>query len=195
MAALQIKAGWLEGVRQVPCRNFGPRPRPWEISLIVLHGISLPPGQFGGPYVDELFTNTLDPAAHPYFASIAGLEVSTHVFISRQGLITQYVSFLDRAWHAGRSAFRGKKECNDFGVGIELEGTDLQPYTNRQYAALREVIAALRRAYPAIGGNIAGHSAVAPQRKSDPGPAFDWGQIADLLLPSQADALPQSVFS
>lgn len=185
MTALQIKAGWLDGVRQVPCANFGPRPRPLEISLIVLHGISLPPGQFGGPYIDDLFLNTLDPAAHPYFASIQGLEVSTHVFINRAGRITQYVSFFDRAWHAGRSSFRGHKECNDYAVGIELEGTDFMTYTPAQYASLRQVIGALRCAYPAIGGNIAGHSAVAPQRKSDPGPAFDWGQIADFLLPPQ----------
>ncbi|MBO8415098.1 MAG: 1,6-anhydro-N-acetylmuramyl-L-alanine amidase AmpD [Proteobacteria bacterium] len=178
---LSIKAGWLEGVRQVPTPRFGPRPNPIDISLIVLHGISLPPGQYGGPYIDQIFLGTLDKEAHPYFAQVADLEVSTHVLIRRDGAITQYVSFLDRAWHAGRSNFHGRAECNDFGVGIELEGTDHEPYTDAQYLALREVIAALTCEYPAIGCNIAAHSAVAPLRKTDPGPAFEWGRIADFL--------------
>lgn len=178
---LSIKSGWLEGVRQVPTARFGSRPAPLDISLVVLHGISLPPGQFGGPYVDDIFLNTLDRRVHPYFEQVAGMEVSTHVFISRKGLITQYVSFLDRAWHAGRSSYHGRLECNDFGVGIELEGTDELPYEEAQYHSLRAVLAALIAEYPAIGTNIAAHSAVAPLRKTDPGRAFDWGQIADFL--------------
>lgn len=181
LSKLSIKAGWLEGVRQVPACRFGARPQPLDISLIVLHGISLPPGQYGGPYIDDIFLNTLDPHAHPYFESVAGLEVSTHVLIRRDGAITQYVSFLDRAWHAGRSSFHGRLECNDFGVGIELEGTDTDPYTDAQYQALRQVLAALIAEYPAIGCNIAAHSAVAPLRKTDPGPAFEWSRIADFL--------------
>ncbi len=178
---LRVVAGWVQGVRQVPTCRYGPRPQPIDISLIVIHGISLPPGSFGGPYVDDIFLNTLDPSAHPYFAKVAGLEVSTHFFLNREGRITQYVSCLDRAWHAGRSQYQGRLECNDYGIGIELEGTDDLPYTHAQYHQLRALIAALQQAYPAIGGRIAGHSDVAPTRKTDPGPAFDWGQLRDLM--------------
>lgn len=174
---LKIISGWMQGVRQVPVSRFGPRPVGTEISLVVIHGISLPPGQFGGPYVDDLFTGILDPAAHPYFAAIAGLECSTHLLIDRRGRITQYVSFLDRAWHAGRSSYHGHKECNDYSVGIELEGTDDCAYTKMQYQSLVEVMQALRLAYPAIGNHVAGHCEVAPLRKTDPGPYFDWQSV------------------
>lgn len=180
---LQIKAGWLQGIRQVPTCRYGSRPQPLEISLIVIHGISLPSGSFGGPYIDALFTHTLDPKAHPYFAGIADLEVSTHLLIRRDGSITQYVSFLDRAWHAGRSAYKGQAECNDYSVGIELEGTDTEAYTKAQYQSLKAVIAALRAEYPDIGSRIAGHCEVAPLRKTDPGPAFDWSWIDRASLP------------
>lgn len=174
---LEIKAGWLQGVRQVPVKRFGKRPAGTSISLIVIHCISLPPKQFGGPYVDDIFTGTLDPDAHPYFKEVAPLEVSTHLFISRQGRITQYVSFLDRAWHAGRSEYNGHKECNDYSIGIELEGTDDSAYTIEQYQSLKEVVALLKRTYKDIGSNIAGHNEIAPGRKTDPGVCFDWSQI------------------
>ena len=177
---LEVKSGWVQGVRQVPTCRYGARPQPMDISLIVIHGISLPPGHFGGPYVDEIFLNTLDPKAHPYFAQVAGMEVSTHFFINRAGRITQYVSCLDRAWHAGRSQYQGRAECNDYGIGIELEGTDTTPYTKEQYHSLRLLIVTLQQAYPQIGGHIAGHSDIAPTRKTDPGPSFAWEQIADL---------------
>ena len=176
-----ILAGWLEGVRQVPTCRCGPRPAPLDISLIVVHGITLPPGEFHGaaPYIDGLFTHTLDKSAHPYFAAVGELEVSTHVLIDRQGKITQYVSFLDRAWHAGRSAYLGRMECNDYGIGIELEGTDDIPYAAAQYHTLRELILSINQEYPRTRGHLAGHSEVAPGRKTDPGPAFDW-QALDL---------------
>ena len=177
----QIKSGWLYSddinIRKVPVDRFGKRPEGTKISLIVIHCISLPPRQFGGPYVDDIFKGTLDPNAHPYFKEVAHLEVSTHLFINRQGIITQYVSFLDRAWHAGRSSYNGHKECNDYSIGIELEGCDDLEYTIEQYSTLKEVIAVLKKTYPEIGNNIAGHNEVAPGRKTDPGKFFDWGQI------------------
>lgn len=174
---LKITSGWIEGVRQVPVRRFGKRPPGSIISLIVVHCISLPPKQFGGPYIDDIFTGTLDPDVHPYFKEVAPLEVSTHLFINRHGRITQYVSFLDRAWHAGRSEYNGHKECNDYSIGIELEGTDDTAYTIEQYQTLKEVIASLQSAYKDIKNNIAGHNEVAPGRKTDPGVCFDWSQI------------------
>lgn len=175
---MQIISGWLSGdkVRQVPVRNFNRRPA-GEISLIVIHCISLPPGQFGGPYVDRLFSSSLDPADHPYFEDIYRLELSTHLFIRRDGSVTQYVSFLDRAWHAGRSSYLGHKECNDYSVGIELEGTDQGSYTDEQYAVLNEIISLLRKTYPDIKDNIASHSEIAPGRKTDPGSYFSYERI------------------
>ena len=169
-----IKAGWLEGVRQVPSKSRGPRRTPLEISLIVIHNISLPPNHFGGRYVDQLFTSVLAPQEHPFFAQIYRLELSAHFFIARTGEITQYVSCLDKAWHAGRSCYRDRKECNEYSVGIELEGCDYCAYTMEQYHALDEVIAALNRHYPETAGRIAGHNEVAPLRKTDPGPYFAW---------------------
>lgn len=183
MSKLRIVAGWLSGVsatgtvvRQVPTRNFNQRPL-HEISLIVLHGISLPPSQYGGPYVDQLFTMSLDPKVHPYFEGIYNQELSTHIFINRQGVITQYVSFLDRAWHAGRSSYLGHLECNDYGIGIELEGTDDEPYTEVQYQVLRELVLLLQQSYIDIKDHIASHSEVAPGRKTDPGPFFDYAKL------------------
>lgn len=179
-AKLQICAGWLTSVpslvRQVPTKNFNTRPQ-HEISLIVIHCIALPPRTYGGAYVDHLFTNSLDPKIHPYFAGIYQQELSTHLFINRQGQITQYVSFLDRAWHAGRSSYFGHKECNDYGIGIELEGSDDDIYTLEQYVVLNEVIKLLQRTYPDIGQNIASHSEIAPNRKTDPGKYFDYAKI------------------
>ncbi len=174
---LNIVAGWLQGVRCVPTKICGARPHPLDISLVVIHNISLPPGIFNTPYIDDLFTLSLDPKAHPYFEDIAALELSTHVFINRQGRITQYVSFLDRAYHAGRSSYQGRKECNDYGIGIELEGTDHEPFEDKQYQSLKEVLAAIHEAYPCTRGRIAGHSEVAPGRKTDPGPYFDWSAV------------------
>jgi AmpD protein len=173
---------WLLGVERRLSPNRDPRPDAADISLIVVHGISLPPGEFGGPWIDALFMNRLDPGAHPYFHEIEGLRVSAHVVIHRDGRVVQYVPFPERAWHAGRSSFRGRGTCNDFSIGIELEGTDETPYTEVQYQRLAVIVAALRRAYPGIAPDaIAGHADIAPGRKTDPGPAFEWPKLAGLL--------------
>ena len=148
--------------------------------MIVIHGISLPPGDYGGPHIESLFTNTLDWNEHPYFLEIRGLEVSSHLLIRRDGEIVQFVPFGRRAWHAGASSFRGRECCNDFSIGIELEGTDDEPYTDRQYDELSAVIRAIMAAYPGISARrIAGHCDIAPGRKTDPGPAFDWLRLYD----------------
>jgi AmpD protein len=171
----RIDDGWLEGARRCPSPHQDSRPGPNEVSLLVIHGISLPPGEFGGPGIDDLFAGRLDPNAHPYFAGIAHLRVSAHLVIRRDGEIVQYVPFHARAWHAGVSRFEGRDTCNDFSIGIELEGTDDLPYTDAQYAALASASRALLAAYPGIRPErIVGHSDVAPGRKTDPGPAFDW---------------------
>lgn len=171
-APMRIDArGLLAGGEYVPSPNCDPRP-PGGIELLVIHNISLPPGQFGGDGVRRLFTNTLDIDAHPYYRTIAELKVSAHFFVRREGQVVQFVSCLDRAWHAGLSRWQGRERCNDFSVGIELEGTDESPYTDAQYEALHVLTMALRAAYPICG--IAGHSDIAPQRKTDPGPGFDW---------------------
>lgn len=173
---MRIKAGFLEGVRCVPTPVHGARPQPLTISLVVIHCISLPPNVYLNPYVDRLFTLSLDGNEHPYFKDICKLELSSHLFINRKGRITQYVSFLDRAYHAGRSVYNGIPECNDYGIGIELEGTVSEPFTEEQYCSLDACLAAIYEAYPATRGHIAGHSEVAPGRKSDPGPFFDWSR-------------------
>ena len=179
---LTIKAGWLDGVRQLRSPNFDQRPDDASPSLVVVHGISLPPGEFGGGYIDSLFTNSLDPQAHPYFAEIAHLRVASHVLIDRTGGITQYVSFLDRAWHAGESSHCGRPRCNDFSIGIELEGVDDFPYAPIQYETLARVVAVLRGAYPTLReAEIVGHADIAPGRKTDPGPAFDWTRLQAVL--------------
>lgn len=172
---------WLRPARHCPSPNCNARPGDGEPRLVVVHGISLPPGEFGGPWIDHLFTNALDPSRHPYFAEIAGLTVSAHLLIRRDGEIVQYVPFDLRAWHAGRSCYQGTENCNDFSIGIELEGTDEQPYAEVQYDALARVIRELNRRYPATVGHLAGHSDIAPGRKTDPGPAFDWGHLHGLL--------------
>ena len=146
--------------------------------LIIVHGISLPPNEFGGPWIDRLFTGTLAWDAHPYFRQIEGLRASAHVVIRRDGQLTQYVPFGERAWHAGLSQYRTRSGCNDFSVGVELEGTDDIAYTDAQYAQLVELIAALIEAYPSLSPeHLVGHSDVAPGRKSDPGPYFEWPRL------------------
>jgi AmpD protein len=143
---------------------------------VVLHGISLPPGEFGGPWIDALFTGQLPASGHPYFATIAGQRVSAHLCIARDGVVTQYVPFHRRAWHAGASSYRHRVACNDYSIGIELEGTDDVPYTDPQYSQLAQVLTALRVSYPQLV-DVAGHSDVAPGRKTDPGSAFDWQRV------------------
>lgn len=167
--------GWLVSARKVPSPNFSSRPEGAVIELLVVHNISLPPGEFGGGYIEDFFCNQLEANAHPYFAEICDLKVSAHCLIKRSGSVVQFVSFNERAWHAGRSCFRGREECNDFSVGIELEGTDLEPYTKEQYEALASITQALEAHYPSFDKtSIAGHCDIAPGRKTDPGPAFDW---------------------
>lgn len=155
--------------------NFNQRPSGQTPSLLVVHNISLPPGQFSGDAIERFFCNQLDPSAHPYFQTIADLKVSSHLLIRRDGSVLQFVNLLDRAWHAGRSSFQGEDECNDFSVGIELEGTDDTPYTDAQYEQLAVLARLIMSAWPAITRKrITGHSDIAPGRKTDPGPAFDW---------------------
>lgn len=174
--------GWLDGVARVASPNHDARPADVDIRLVVVHGISLPPGEFGGGHVQEFFCNRLDPAGHSYFADICALQVSAHCLIERDGRVTQFVSFDDRAWHAGESAWRGATACNDFSVGIELEGCDELAYEDVQYATLAALIGALRARYPSIDSDgVTGHSDVAPGRKTDPGPAFDWVRLRSLL--------------
>lgn len=178
MKGIAISAGLLAAARRVTSPNADPRPQGFKPELIVIHGISLPPGRYGGPWIEHLFTNSLPVEADPYFATIQHLRVSSHVLIDREGRLTQYVPFHERAWHAGQSYWRGRANCNDFSIGIELEGTDEEPYDDRQYAALVPLIAALQQAYPGLAeGWIAGHADIAPGRKTDPGPAFDWDRL------------------
>lgn len=175
-------AGLVSPARQVPSPNFDSRPPGMAPEIIVLHGISLPPGHFGGGEIEALFTNTLDWEAHPYFDEIRGLEVSTHLLIRRDAEVLQFVPLTQRAWHCGMSFYRGRHRCNDFAIGIELEGEDETAYENCQYDALVSAIAAIRRAWPAIGNrHIVAHSDIAPGRKTDPGPAFDWLRLYDGL--------------
>ncbi|MFP5423536.1 MAG: 1,6-anhydro-N-acetylmuramyl-L-alanine amidase AmpD [Gammaproteobacteria bacterium] len=174
---LDPSSGWCDGIQHCPSPNFNQRPL-GEVSLLVIHNISLPPGQFGTGKVQAFFQNRLDADEHPYFASIASLKVSAHFFIERDGAVTQFVSCNERAWHAGVSRFVERENCNDFSLGIELEGTDDLPFTALQYAALIELTRQLQAAYPAITlGRICGHSDIAPGRKTDPGPAFDWQRV------------------
>ena len=174
--------GWIEGARRVASPNFDERPSGSELGLIVVHGISLPPGQFGNGWIDRFFCNELPAGEHPFFATICSMTVSSHVLIARDGDLTQYVPFTKRAWHAGQSSYCGRTACNDFSVGIELEGTDDVPYKPRQYRALARLIGALRRAYPSLrNADVVGHSDIAPGRKTDPGPVFDWNALRKLL--------------
>lgn len=171
---LDPATGWCQGIRHCPSPNFNERPN-GEISLLVIHNISLPPAQFATGKVQEFFQNCLDVTEHPYFEGIAELRVSAHFLIERDGGVTQFVSCLDRAWHAGISRFDGREGCNDFSLGIELEGTDELPFTDAQYAALNALTKQLQSAYTSITTQrIRGHSDIAPGRKTDPGPCFDW---------------------
>ncbi|WP_313240944.1 1,6-anhydro-N-acetylmuramyl-L-alanine amidase AmpD [Stutzerimonas kunmingensis] len=174
---LDCATGWCQGVRHCPSPNFNQRPA-GEISLLVIHNISLPPGQFGTGKVQQFFQNCLQCHEHPFFEEIAELQVSAHFLIERDGAITQFVSCLDRAWHAGVSCFDGREACNDFSIGIELEGTDDQPFSDAQYQALIGLCRVLQGAFPAITPErVCGHSDIAPGRKTDPGPAFDWQRL------------------
>ncbi len=164
--------GWLSGVRKVASPNYDQRPPATAIDLLVIHNISLPPDQFGGPGIIEFFTNQLDNDAHPYYSQLRGVKVSSHFLVRRDGGIIQFVACRKRAWHAGVSNWQGHERCNDFSIGIELEGSDFVPYTAQQYTALTRLTRRLQRAYPIR--SIAGHSDIAPQRKTDPGPHFDW---------------------
>lgn len=172
---LDLATGWLENVRHCPSPNYDKRPEACEIDLLVIHSISLPPCEFGMQYIDDLFMNRLDPNAHPYFAGIADLRVSAHALIRRTGEIVQYVSFWDRAWHAGQSCFQGREVCNDFSIGIELEGCDDLGYTDVQYSELVKLTTLLQQACPSIkSDHIVGHCHIAPERKTDPGEWFEW---------------------
>lgn len=167
-------AGLLDKARQRPSPNRDERPTGVPVDLIVIHNISLPPGEFGGPWIDDLFCNRLDPEAHPYFAGIHTLRVSSHLLIRRDGAVVQYVPFHQRAWHAGESCYQGRRRCNDYAIGIELEGTDWLPFEAAQYTMLETVVAALLHAYPTLDSErITGHSDIAPGRKTDPGPCFE----------------------
>lgn len=173
-------SGTIDPATQRPSPNQDARPDAAEPDLVIIHGISLPPGEFGGPHIEDLFMNRLDPDAHPYFREIDGLAVSAHLLIRRDGEVIQFVPFNRRAWHAGASFFRGRDCCNDKSIGIELEGTDDTSYSDQQYSVLCRILGAIMETYPDITPfRIAGHCDVAPGRKSDPGPAFDWLRLYD----------------
>ncbi|MDR5900807.1 1,6-anhydro-N-acetylmuramyl-L-alanine amidase AmpD [Halomonas icarae] len=190
---MAIEEGWLAEARRVPSPNCDERPHD-EVSLLVLHSISLPPGEYGGAHIEHLFTNRLDPEAHPFFVSLQGLRVSAHLLIRRSGECVQFVPFQRRAWHAGRSSWhdgaRLRTALNDFAIGIELEGNEVSAYTGAQYQRLVEVTLDLFGAYPQLDASrITGHAQVAPLRKSDPGPAFDWAYFHQRLHECQAAGL------
>ena len=183
-AALKLhvdRNGIVRAAPQIASPNFDERPEGAKVSLLVIHGISLPPGQFGGPWIVELFTNRLNTKAHPYFATLVDKRVSAHFLIRREGSLAQFVACEMRAWHAGKSTWRGREDCNDFSIGVELEGTDDLPYTDTQYVTLAALTRALRRRYRIR--DIAGHADIAPGRKTDPGPAFDWGRYRHSIEP------------
>lgn len=185
-------SGWLPGVARVASPFCDARPASAIVDLILIHNISLPPGRFGSGDVVRLFAGTLDPGAHPFYAALAGASVSAHFFVDRDGTVVQFVSTRDRAWHAGASRFEGRAGCNDFSVGIELEGTDFTAFAEEQYLALDRLLVALQDTYPVRA--VRGHSDVAAERKTDPGPFFDWHRlrasatVAAALLPTRARA-------
>ena len=179
---IDIASGVLSEARQQPSENCDLRSDVEDIALIVIHGISLPPGKFGGDYIDQLFCNKLNPTDHPYFESISELKVSSHILIRRDGEIVQYVPFYKRAWHAGVSSYKERESCNDFSIGIEMEGEDNTPYTDSQYQVLSELLKNLINTYPKLSTEtIAGHSDISPGRKTDPGESFDWERLHTLL--------------
>lgn len=181
----EIENHWLltnDRVSHCPSPNFGPRPDAKDISLLVFHNISLPPGEFGGPEIEQFFTNQLPTEAHPFFQEIAGVEVSAHLLIRRGGEVIQFVGFDQRAWHAGQSCYAGRDNCNDYSLGIELEGTDTIAYEEIQYKTLAHLVHSLLTAYPSLASDrVVGHSDIAPDRKTDPGPSFDWGHYHELF--------------
>lgn len=183
MLALDAE-GWLAGARRVPSPNCDARPAGQPVRLIVVHAISLPPGEFGGDGIEHLFCNTLDPEAHPYYREIHTLRVSAHFLIRRDGNIVQFVPCPLRAWHAGASSWHGTGNCNDFSIGIELEGCDDRPFEPRQYLVLARLIRTLRHHFPVE--DIVGHADIAPGRKTDPGPHFDWAHLHQLLSRAEA---------
>lgn len=186
---VDLESGLMHGAGQIASPNHDARPPGVEADLIVVHGISLPPGEFGGPWIDRLFTNTLPADEHPYFAEVGSMRVSSHLVIRRDGAVTQYVKFTERAWHAGKSCYAGREACNDFSVGVELEGTDTLPYEAAQYRALAKVVAALCAAYPRLSPDrVVGHSDIAPGRKTDPGPSFDWPRARRLIGAAASNA-------
>lgn len=179
---LSIEHGVVSLARQVPSPNHNARARGTAVSLLVVHGISLPPGQFTGRYIEDFFCNRLDVGVHPYFAQIKHLRVSSHLLIRRDGELVQFVNLNARAWHAGASSFQGREDCNDFSIGVELEGADDVAYADAQYEQLVRVAVAVMRAYPAIvPARICGHEDIAPGRKTDPGDAFDWARLRGSL--------------
>lgn len=183
MAGFKIVDHWLHGAQRVLSPNHSERPPGMPIDLLVIHNISLPPGKFGGPWISDLFCNQLSPDLHPYFAEICAMRVSSHLLIRRDGTVLQYVPFDRKAWHAGRSSFQGREECNEFSIGIELEGTDETPFDDLQYECLARLSTLLMQHYPGITPErITGHSDIAPGRKTDPGPCFDWRKYRQNLL-------------
>lgn len=180
--------GWCSGVVRKPSPNFDARADDAKIDLLVIHNISLPPGQFDGPYIADLFNNCLDCDAHPYFDQLRALRVSAHFLIRRNGEVMQFVSANDRAWHAGASTFGGRERCNDFSIGIELEGSDFEPFESAQYDALAALTHALQSRYPL--SDVVGHEHIAPGRKTDPGPFFDWTRYRESLLQKEQPQLP-----
>lgn len=177
-----ISDGLLEGARQIASPNQSARSDASRIDLLVIHNISLPPGKYGTGCIDQLFCNSLDPNSHPFFVEIADIQVSAHLLISREGVVTQYVPFGRKAWHAGKSDFKGRDNCNDYSIGIELEGTDFEGFTEHQYESLIKVVKALQREYPGLTSDrIVGHSDIAPGRKTDPGPFFKWSKLRQAL--------------
>lgn len=185
---LDPSSGWCAGIAHYPSDNFNERPLA-EVSLLIIHNISLPPGQFGTGKVHEFFQNRLQADEHPYFADIASMTVAAHFLIERDGVVSQFVSCNGRAWHAGASCFAERDNCNDFSIGIELEGTDDMPFTDAQYQSLGALVRQIQTAYPAITPErICGHSDVAPGRKTDPGPAFDWSRLRAALAHCEEDS-------
>jgi N-acetyl-anhydromuramoyl-L-alanine amidase len=184
------REGWWSGARSVDSPNFGPRPEDAEVSLVVLHSISLPPGEYGGDAVERLFTNTLDPDSHPAFAELRGLQVSAHFFLRRDGELMQFVSCDHRAWHAGASSWRGRGNCNDYSVGVELEGLEGERFEAAQYERLGALLRVLQKRYGRF--DVAGHEHVAPGRKRDPGPGFDWQALMG-GLGWRADRFPSTM--
>jgi AmpD protein len=182
---IEVNEHWLNSAQRRPSPNFNQRPS-GEVSLLVVHNISLPPKQYGGPFVEDFFCNRLDQSAHPYFAEIAQLEVSSHLFIRRDGSVIQFVPFNQRAWHAGVSHYAGRDNCNDFSIGIEMEGCDDEAYADQQYLSLQQVTQAIMQAYPQVTSDrITGHEFISPRRKTDPGPAFKWQRLFSEMAKSE----------